>query len=423
MSNRIIEVVKQGPQGVQGQAGAPGLGQTDAHATDHTAVAAESGYCYLCSAALTITFDAATSLGDGWHCYVRASGGAVTLTADATDTIDGGASVVLGDGSTTFVVCDGGDLYTFASIAGVVEDTTPQAGGPFDMNSNQMRWSKGADVASAGALTLGADGNFFDITGTTSITSIGTLGVGTIVALQFDAALTLTHHATDLILPGARNITTAVGDSAIFVEYASGDWKCLTYTSAKTELAGQSWVSGDTLQHNGTNFVRVAKGAANQVLAMNDAGTGVEWSGGVYHVRDVQTSGTAGGTFTLGAWQTRTLNTVVTAGITGASLASNQITLPAGTYDVYARAPAYQVLLHKAVLYNVTDAADQVVGSNARASSGYDGHTDSIVMGRFTIAGSKVFELRHRCSSNGSFGQATGFGVSEIYSEVIIKQA
>lgn len=103
--------------------------------------------------------------------------------------------------------------------------------------------SKGADVASAGALTLGTDGNYFDVTGTTSITSITTIGAGTTVILQFDAALTLTHHATNLILPGGANITTAAGDHAIFTEYDSG-WRCVAYTKADgTPLAGGGGLS------------------------------------------------------------------------------------------------------------------------------------------------------------------------------------
>jgi hypothetical protein len=81
-------------------------------------------------------------------------------------------------------------------------------------------------------LTLGTDGNYFDITGTTAITSISTLSVGTIVKLHFDDVLTLTYNATDLILPGGANITTAAGDEAEFVEYATGDWRCISYTRA-----------------------------------------------------------------------------------------------------------------------------------------------------------------------------------------------
>jgi hypothetical protein len=99
-----------------------------------------------------------------------------------------------------------------------------------------VRWSKGADVASASALAIGSDGNYFDVTGTTTITSINTAGgdgnIAPTIKLHFDAALTLTHHATDLILPGGANITTAAGDEAEFIEYASGDWRCTNYVSA-----------------------------------------------------------------------------------------------------------------------------------------------------------------------------------------------
>lgn len=107
-------------------------------------------------------------------------------------------------------------------------------------------WFKGADVASAAALSLGA-GNWFDVTGTTAITSIDTLGVGTLVLLQFDDALTLTHHATDLILPGGANITTAAGDIALFYEYATGDWRCISYQRASGMPVDQ-YVGYDLIQ-------------------------------------------------------------------------------------------------------------------------------------------------------------------------------
>lgn len=162
--------------------------------------------------------------------------GAVT---DATDYVKIAISGVAGAAS--FTAADAisfqaeriGDQGAAGSgLANVVEDTTPQAGGIWDMNGHQFRWSKGADVASASALTLGDDGNYFDITGTTAITSIVTKAVGTVVKLHFDNVLTLTHHATDLILPGGVNITTAAGDEAEFVEYATGDWRCTIYTKA-----------------------------------------------------------------------------------------------------------------------------------------------------------------------------------------------
>ena len=99
---------------------------------------------------------------------------------------------------------------------------------------------KGEDVASAAALTLPGDGNYFDITGTTTITSMATKAAGTVVRLHFDGALTLTHHATNLILPGAANITTAAGDEAEFVEYAEGSWRCTRYQEASGGAIGIS---------------------------------------------------------------------------------------------------------------------------------------------------------------------------------------
>jgi hypothetical protein len=96
----------------------------------------------------------------------------------------------------------------------------------------------GSDVSSAAALVLG-EGDYFDVTGTTTITSITSRGKGKHITLQFDSALILTHHATDLILPGAANITTAAGDIGVFYEYAAGDWQCVSYSLA----SGRSLVS------------------------------------------------------------------------------------------------------------------------------------------------------------------------------------
>ena len=69
-----------------------------------------------------------------------------------------------------------------------------------------MQWDKGADVASAGTLALGNDGNYFDITGTIGITAISQQDVGavnvqagTVVRLHFNGACLITHNATSLL--------------------------------------------------------------------------------------------------------------------------------------------------------------------------------------------------------------------------------
>lgn len=90
--------------------------------------------------------------------------------------------------------------------------------------------------------------NTITITGTTTITSLGTANSGIVRRLVFTTALQITHNATSLILPGAANITTAAGDVAEFVSLGSGNWRCLGYQRADgTALVpnglgvGQTW--------------------------------------------------------------------------------------------------------------------------------------------------------------------------------------
>ena len=73
------------------------------------------------------------------------------------------------------------------------------------------------------------------------------------------------------------------------------------------------------------------------------------------HVRDEKAAAAHGGASTSGSFLTRTLNTSVTNEITGASLASNQITLPSGTYYIFATVPIYAGDDSKFKLRNTTD--------------------------------------------------------------------
>lgn len=90
-----------------------------------------------------------------------------------------------------------------------------------------------ADVASATTTDIGAvTSNFVRITGTTTITSLGTATAGILRLVYFAGALTLTHNATSLILPGAANITTAAGAAMIAISLGSGNWRVPIYQPA-----------------------------------------------------------------------------------------------------------------------------------------------------------------------------------------------
>lgn len=91
-------------------------------------------------------------------------------------------------------------------------------------------WQKGSDVASASAMTLGA-GNIFDITGTTTINSITSIGVGTVIILHFDGSLTISNSTNDLQLPGGEDIETFSGYKIMLYEFATGDWRFMSDNS------------------------------------------------------------------------------------------------------------------------------------------------------------------------------------------------
>jgi len=108
---------------------------------------------------------------------------------------------------------------------------------------------KSADIASAATTDLStATAAFVHVTGTTTITGLGTVQEGTRRIVVFDGALTLTHNGTSLILPTGANIATAAGDVATFVSEGAGNWRCVGYTKADgTPLAGGGAPASDDL--------------------------------------------------------------------------------------------------------------------------------------------------------------------------------
>ena len=143
----------------------------------------------------------------------------------------------------------------------------------------------------------------------------------------------------------------------------------------------------------------------------------------VFAVHDAKTSGTDAGAFTSGAWRTRTLNTTLQNTMTGASLSSNQITLPAGTFYLQASAPAFQTSSNNLRWYNITDSTSVATGTNSYALYTNDVMMNASLNCTFTIAANKTFELQHYgavTKNTSGFGVAGGLGYSEIYAQLTI---
>jgi hypothetical protein len=93
-------------------------------------------------------------------------------------------------------------------------------------------------IASAATTDLSTVANrFITVSGTVTITGLGTLSAGMSKWLIFSGALILTHNATSLILPGAANITTVAGNSGLFESLGAGNWKCLAFTVGAEGIA------------------------------------------------------------------------------------------------------------------------------------------------------------------------------------------
>ena len=211
-----------------------------------------------------------------------------------------------------------------------------------------MKNMKGSDVASAANLEVG-DETFFDVTGTTTITSIdnadATQQVGSTIILQFDGILTLTHHATDLILPGGANITTAAGDVAMFTKYAAGDWVCISYQRADgspvansfnvvddttPQLGGDLDINGNGIAFTGATVTDVT--GADTTLVSGTAGTASDlaiWNGdGDLVDGPTPPTGTIVGTTDTQTLTNKTLGaTTLSGAITGADQTVSAINL------------------------------------------------------------------------------------------------
>lgn len=123
---------------------------------------------------------------------------------------------------------------------------------------------------------------------------------------------------------------------------------------------------------------------------------------------------------TASVWNTRTLDTEISDAGNHCSLASNQITLDAGTYEFRASAPGGWGGLgtaHMLRLYNITDSVTLCSGQSLYIN-GTSGTWYAVMSGKFTIGASKAIELQHFTDQTVSAANATNSGENETYAMV-----
>lgn len=148
---------------------------------------------------------------------------------------------------------------------------------------------------------------------------------------------------------------------------------------------------------------------------------------GLVILEDQQTSGTSGGGLVSGAFRTRTLNTKVFDGGGLCTLASNQITLAAGTYLAIIRVPLVLasgdgtgVRTAACRLQNVTDGTTVASGTGGeyRSAASSTVESDQWIFTTFTIGAAKALEVQQQVSTTGSryCGLAASMG-TEVYTQ------
>nr|AKH47341.1 hypothetical protein [uncultured marine virus] len=145
---------------------------------------------------LAVAVEQGTANGDKLYICTSDSGGTLETTA------------------ITFVVFGSGGLVN------VVEDLSPELGGPLIPGSFFVGRTKGADIASASPLVALTDGDYNDVTGTTGFSAV-TVAANRSGVFQFDGILTITVGAGITLNNAGGNYTTAAGDLLIWQSTAT----------------------------------------------------------------------------------------------------------------------------------------------------------------------------------------------------------
>lgn len=278
-----------------------------------------------------------------------------------------------------------------------------------------------------------------DVTGNVAITGNetvgGTLGVTGDVAVNTNK-FNITATSGNTAIAGTLGVTgdVAINTNKFNVMASSGN----TTVAGTLGVTGDATLTGRLLNSNGSaaspsvsfssdndnGFYYI--GANNFGVSIGGSKIGEFGSNGLmilqpyWNIVDQKASGTGGGNTVASTWTKRTLNTTIGSNtISGSSLASDVITLPAGTYRIFATS-IFVGGNTKIRLRNTTDGTTTIVGTSLTSTSSQTANNVNSLSGTFTIASTKNYELQYWASNalTNGLGVATISGEVEIYSIV-----
>lgn len=233
------------------------------------------------------------------------------------------------------------------------------------------------------------------------------------------------------------DVTNGSEDADFFIQAMIGG----TVTTVLRSSASQIQIPGSLAV---TGAFSCGAGSITSAMLTQTANA---FQGAMWHAQDQKANTTTGDALTSGTWNTRTLNTEFTDDL-GITLAANAFTLAAGTYEVKCEAVTYfagssenggnQHVESKIRLRNTTDGSSPIIGNGMKYRANDDGGGNrqsqelcvvNTMAGRFTIAGSKTFELQNWVASNMTStalaasirgGVAISSGEVEVYADLKI---
>jgi len=253
-------------------------------------------------------------------------------------------------------------------------------------------------------------------------------------ALGYANAAAVSAAAASAIAAGV--LTTKgdlVGYGTTLARLAVGsDTQVLTADS--TQTLGIKWATpfitpltteGDLMYRNATVDTRLAKGTGLQQLRMNAGATAPEWFTGtgstknLVVVSDTQATNASAQSLSSGV-NTCRINTLNTDTGSIASLGSNQLTLPAGSYRFYGWVAAGSGIFAGVTL----ETAANTILATGFGMTGVANHSQTLqIQGRFTLVGSTALEVRIRASASGAQGAPINqSGMGEVYLQFSFEQ-
>jgi hypothetical protein len=193
--------------------------------------------------------------------------------------------------------------------------------------------------------------------------------------------------------------------------------------SPATGTALQISDSGDTTTIPSGATLAIASGAT---IANSGTQTGFGLFTSYAIIADQKAQNTNGGTFTLGAWRTRDLNTEIADPDGIVSISANQFTLGAGSYLIRWSPLARRVERHQSRLYDVTGAAAVEVGISNYSNPAYYGGNISVGAARVSPGSSNVYRIEHYAEAteaSDGFGIAVNFTTEQYTTVEIFKEA